>query len=117
MKLEKDKYTIEYVKKERTIVFKGILRLQSKEGYRNISELLSQAAHETTGLPLILDMRSLVFLNSSGISSLSMFVLKMRKLDKEIHILGNSAIPWQTKSLKNFQKLYSKVDITFPSDS
>lgn len=117
MKLEADKYTVEYTRKTRTITFKGVLRLQNKEEYRNISELLSQAASETTGLPLILDMHNLVFLNSSGISSLSMFILKMRKLGKEIHIQGNSSIPWQTKSLKNFQKLYSKVDITFLSDS
>ncbi len=117
MKLETDKYTVEYIRKNRKITFKGILRLQSKEEYREISELLSQAANETTGLPLVLDMRELVFLNSSGISAFSMFILKMRKLDKDILIEGNESVPWQTKSLKNFQKLYSKVEINFSSDS
>ncbi len=117
MELKADKYTVEYIRKKRIITFKGILRLQSKEEYREISDLLAQAANETTGLPLQLDMSELVFLNSSGISSLSMFILKMRKLDKDILIKGNTFIPWQVKSLKNFQKLYSKVEIIFPSNS
>ncbi len=113
MVINKDKYSVEYIKKDRLITFKGILRLQDKDEYREIFELLTQAANETTGLPLQLDMSELVFLNSSGISSLSMFIIKMRKLDKDISIRGNKSIPWQIKSLSNFQKLYGKVEITF----
>ena len=91
----------------------GTLRLQDKDEYREIFELLTRAANETTGLPLRLDMKDLVFLNSSGISSLSLFIIRMRKLDKDITIMGSETIPWQMKSLKNFQKLYGKVEITF----
>jgi len=113
MKINTDKYSVEYIRNNRHITFKGILRLQDKDEYREIFELLTQAANETTGLPLQLDMSELVFLNSSGISSLSMFIIKMRKLDKDISIRGSESIPWQIKSLKNFQKLYGKVEITF----
>ncbi len=117
MKLETEKYTVEYIRKNRLVIFKGILRLQNKEEYRAISDLLVKAASETTGLPLQLDMLDLVFLNSSGISALSMFIIKMRKLDKDISIKGNNKIPWQVKSLRNFQKLYSKVELNFQSNS
>lgn len=113
MIIKTDKYSVEYIRGARQITFKGILRLLGKDEYREIFELLTQAANETTGLPLTLNMSNLQFLNSSGISSLSMFVIKMRQLDKDITIIGSNSIPWQSKSLRNFQKLYKKVVITF----
>ena len=112
MIVETDKYSVEFKKKNRQVIFKGTLRLQDKEQYRKIYELLVRAAKETIGFPLEIDMSDLQFLNSSGISSLSLFVIHMRKLDKEITIIGSESIPWQVKSLKNFQKLYNKVEIT-----
>ncbi len=114
MEIKTEKYSVEYIRNNRKITFKGILRLLGKDEYREIFELLTQAAYETTGLPLKLDMSDLQFLNSSGISSLSMFIIKMRQLDKDITIVGNNTIPWQEKSLRNFQKLYGKVEIIFP---
>ncbi|MCK5153105.1 MAG: hypothetical protein KAQ93_02000 [Spirochaetales bacterium] len=113
MEIKTDKYSVEYIRNDRKITFKGILRLIGKDEYRGIFELLTRAANEATGLPLRLDMSELVFLNSSGISSMSMFIIKMRQLDKDILIMGNKSIPWQVKSLSNFQKLYGKVEIIF----
>ncbi|MCK5674877.1 MAG: hypothetical protein KAH95_15970 [Spirochaetales bacterium] len=113
MEIKQDNYTIEYKKKDRLVKMSGTLRLQDKDEYREIFELLTKAANETTGLPLTLDMKDLVFLNSSGISSLSLFIIKMRQLDKDISIKGSNTIPWQVKSLSNFQKLYGKVEIIF----
>ena len=113
MEIKTEKYSVEYIRNDREITFKGILRLIGKDEHREIFELLTEAANDTTGLPLTLDMSKLQFLNSSGISSLSMFIIKMRQLDKDITILGSNSIPWQSKSLRNFQKLYKKVVITF----
>jgi hypothetical protein len=113
MEIKKDKYSIEYKKNIRLVKMTGTLRLQDKDEYREIFDLLTKAANDTTGLPLKLDMKELVFLNSSGISSLSLFIIKMRQLDKDISIIGSESIPWQVKSLRNFQKLYGKVDIIF----
>ncbi len=113
MIIKTEKYLVEYIRKDRQITFEGILRLLGKDEYREIFELLTKAANETTGLPLTLDMSKLQFLNSSGISSLSMFIIKMRQLDKDITIIGSNSIPWQSKSLRNFQKLYRKVVINF----
>ena len=113
MEIKRDNYSIEYKKKNRLVKMSGTLRLQDKDEYREIFELLTKAANETTGLPLTLDMKNLVYLNSSGISSLSLFIIKMRQLDKYISIKGSNSIPWQVKSLSNFQKLYGKVEIIF----
>jgi hypothetical protein len=51
-------------------------------------------------------LRNLVFVNSSGISMLSKFVLSMRKkTGVQLVVLGSNDMPWQGKSLKNLEKL------------
>ena len=60
---------------------------------------------------LEIDMQNLVFLNSSGISALSLFIIEMRKDEKPVRIRGNKSITWQTKSLYNSQRLYEEVEI------
>jgi hypothetical protein len=55
---------------------------------------------------IILNLQHLEFLNSSGISMLSKFVIEMRKRQNiQIKILGSTLMPWQGKSLKNLQRL------------
>jgi hypothetical protein len=55
---------------------------------------------------ITLDMRPLVYLNSSGINILSRFVLKMRaRLESKLVMLAQSSVPWQSKSLPNLQRL------------
>jgi len=55
---------------------------------------------------MTIDLRNLVFVNSSGISMLSKFVLSMRKKKGvQLVVLGSNDIPWQGKSLKNLEKL------------
>ena len=113
MKVAADKYSVEFDKEAKKVTFKGTLRLQDKEQYREIHDLLLSSANETSDNSLELDMCQLKFLNSSGISSLSLFMIQMRKQGKKIHIMGSESIPWQVKSLRNFQKLYEQVKITF----
>jgi hypothetical protein len=55
---------------------------------------------------MTLDLRNLAFVNSSGISMLSKFVLSMRKKKGvQLVVLGSNDMPWQGKSLKNLEKL------------
>ena len=106
-----DKYSVEFKKDDREVILKGTLRLQDKEQYRQIYDILLKSATETSRFPLKINISGLKFLNSSGISSLSLFIIQMRKQEKDIVFLGNKSIPWQVSSLKNFQKLYSKIEI------
>ena len=112
MKIETENYTVVAADDGSQVSFEGTLRLQGREEYQQIYDLLMQSAG--TGItPLILDMTRLTFLNSSGISTLSLFVIEMRKRSKPIRIVGNRHISWQTKSLRNFERLYAEVEITF----
>jgi hypothetical protein len=61
---------------------------------------------ETEPDTMTLDLRNLAFVNSSGISMLSKFVLSMRKKKGvQLVVLGSNDMPWQGKSLKNLEKL------------
>ena len=60
-------------------------------------------AHPAT---LTLDLRTLQFLNSSGINTLAKFVLHVRQFPAmQVVLKGSRHFPWQEKSLKNFQRL------------
>jgi hypothetical protein len=110
MTIETEAYTVTASKEHSNVILKGTLRLQGREQYKPIFELLMESASWQED-KLTIDMRELIFLNSSGISALSLFIIEMRKISKPIAILGSSAITWQSKSLKNFQRLYEQVEI------
>ncbi len=111
MTIQTDSYTITADKDEGIVTLEGTLRLQGREQYKPIFDLLMESASWREG-KLTIDMRGLIFLNSSGISAISLFIIEMRKIAKPIEILGSNSITWQSKSLKNFQRLYEQVEIT-----
>jgi len=70
-----DEYTVEHDPGAHTVTFKGTIRLQTSDDYLPMTQLL-QAAHDSAaGERLSLDFRQLQFLNSSGISTISKFVI------------------------------------------
>ncbi|HEY7710642.1 MAG TPA: adenylate/guanylate cyclase domain-containing protein [Candidatus Entotheonella sp.] len=98
-------YAIRYDADTATVICKGSFRLRGGEEYAPILQLLMQAAaarHET----LTLDLRTLEFLNSSGINTLSKFILEVRKHNaSQVVIKGSSQFAWQARSLTNLQRL------------
>jgi len=105
MQIVTDDYTVKYVPEEDTVYMSGTLRLPSIEAYQPILDILLSAIASAPPV-LTIDMQQLQFLNSSGMSMLLMFVVKVR--DKgSIHMVikGSQGIPWQTKSLKNLPRL------------
>ena len=111
--IKDEEYTLEYNDGNQTVSFLGTIRLQSTTEYEPILNLLQKAHDETgSGETLQLDFRQLRFLNSSGINTISRFVIASRKQDKvNLLVLGNQDIYWQMKSLTNLQKLWPKVQI------
>jgi hypothetical protein len=101
-------YEVRVTKDFSRIVFSGTLRLQGRQEYEKIHRMLRYAARRA-GDSLEIDLRDLQFLNSSGISTFSLFIIDMREINKKIVITGNKAIAWQSKSLANFRRLYDKV--------
>jgi len=88
-----------------TVVFKGALRLSGMEDYASILDLLKSTLARPVK-PIVLDLRELDFLNSSGITMFSRFVIDAR--DQEgisLQFLASEAIHWHARSLKNLQRL------------
>jgi hypothetical protein len=113
MEITTEKYRVQYDATAKTVICQGALRLAGMEEYAPIVQLLDQviADHPST---LMLDLRSLEFLNSSGINVLSKFVLKVRgQKDMQLVVQGSNAIPWQEKSLTNLQRLMPQLQLTW----
>ena len=67
---------------------------------------------DSDGEPLVLDFKELKFLNSSGITALSLFVVGARKAGTpRLKLVGSKATAWQQKSLANFQMLWKEMPL------
>jgi hypothetical protein len=94
-----------------TICFKGALRLSGTEDYASILSLL-KATLETPGTAVMLDLRELEFLNSSGITMFARFVIEARdKPEFNLEFRALESSPWQGRSLRNLQKLMPALQI------
>jgi anti-anti-sigma factor len=104
-------YQVAYDATTATVICQGAFRLRGSEEYAPISQLLTEAA-DAKPPTLILDLRALEFLNSSGINTLAKFVLQVRRHNvSQIVIKGSSQFPWQEKSLRNFQRLLPALQL------
>jgi hypothetical protein len=105
MEVTDKQYRVLYDESTATIHFQGSLRLGGMSDYAPIVELLNQVK-EKQPQTITLNLEKLEFLNSSGISMLSKFVINIRKMGhSQMMIKGSNNIPWQGKSLKNLQRL------------
>jgi hypothetical protein len=94
-----------------TVFFKGALRLSGADEYRPILEMLKETL-ANPGEPIVLDLRELDFLNSSGITMFSRFVIEARdRTGVNLHFLASESIPWHARSLKNLQRLMPALEI------
>ncbi|MDY6783486.1 MAG: hypothetical protein SW833_13250 [Cyanobacteriota bacterium] len=104
-------YNVKYDPDSTTFYFQGELSLGGPSEYAPIAELLNTTLQEEPSV-ITLNLEKLEFLNSSGISLLSKFVINARK-KKTTHIMvkGSKGIPWQEKSLKNLTKLLPSLQL------
>lgn len=108
--INQEEYQIRYNPNTATVTCAGSFRLRGPE-YSPILNLMNEAGgagHET----VTLDVSELQFLNSSGINTLSKFVIGMRKQkESRLVIRGSDQYPWQKKSLKNLQRLLPTLQL------
>jgi len=98
-------YSIQYDRESVTVIFIGELSLGGPVEYAPIVELLNEVANPEPPT-ITLNLKKLEFVNSSGISMLSKFVITVRKKKTvQLLVLGSNDVPWQQKSLKNLEKL------------
>jgi len=111
MEISHENYQVYYDEATATITCQGSFRLRGGPEYQPILDLLMQAANAKPET-LTLDVSALEFLNSSGINTLSKFILQVRKHNASaIIIKGSNQYRWQEKSLVNFQKLLPTLQL------
>jgi hypothetical protein len=88
-----------------TVVFKGALRLSGTEDYAPILDLVKSTLADPAK-PIVIDVRELDFLNSSGITMFSRFVIEARDhVGVDLRFLASESVHWHARSLKNLQRL------------
>ena len=108
MDITHDNYQVRYDESRGTITYHGSFRLRGEE-YKPILDLLIAAA-DSKPQTVILDARGLEFLNSSGINTLSKFIVRVRKHNtSQVIIQGNYEYSWQQKSFRNLQRLLPEM--------
>jgi anti-anti-sigma factor len=111
MEIKSTNYSVIYDQTSHQITFDGSLRLNGSGEYASICELLNQVAQQEPE-KIVLDLTQLNFLNSSGISILSRFVINVRKRQNiQMIVIGAKKNPWQSKSLKNLQRLMPSLQL------
>ena len=94
-----------------TVFFKGALRLRGTEDYAPILDMLKETLIDPAA-PIVLDLRELDFLNSSGITMFSRFVIEARNHPGiNLNVLASEAVPWHARSLRNLQRLMPALNI------
>ncbi|HRP69483.1 MAG TPA: hypothetical protein PLY93_08130 [Turneriella sp.] len=115
MDIRENDYSVVYEEGAKTVKFQGNIRLQGVSEYEPIKSLLGACAEQLTGSDtLTLDFQGLKFLNSAGITTLSMFVIAMRKKNTtKLAVVGSKVVAWQEKSLNNLNKIWSDIQVSF----
>lgn len=111
MEVKTDDYKVWYEPKTTTVNFQGLLRESGIADYKPIEQLLDEAI-ALEPATITMNLQELEFLNSSGMSVLSRFVIGVRK-KKTIQLLvkGSKEIRWQEKFLANWQRLMPAVTL------
>ncbi len=111
MEIKAENYNVLYDEASHNIIFDGSLRLNGTAEYASITELLNNVAQKEPE-KIVLDLKELNFLNSSGISILSKFVINIRRRKNiQMVVIGAKKNPWQGKSLKNLQRLMPSLKL------
>jgi len=116
MEIIEEKYQVIYDPDAATITFKGAMMLNGAKGYEPISKLLNTVAEQRKNNDLMINLQQLKFLNSSGINTLTKFVIfinDIQKLDIKLTFLGNNKIDWHVKLGKNLTRLSPNINVIF----
>lgn len=109
--IEGESYEIRMEDDNSTVFFKGALRLSGTEDYAPILALLKETLIRPAAA-IVLDLRELDFLNSSGITMFSRFVIEARdRSGISLEVLASETVPWHARSLKNLQRLMPALSI------
>lgn len=109
LEIKGENFNIFYDSNSKVINFTGRVRLRGLQEYTVVFDLFDKVIEIDRDL-ITLDLQNLELINSSGIDMLSKFIITTRKKKTvQINIIGSSAKTWQTRLLKNMQRLMPKL--------
>jgi hypothetical protein len=110
MKIHNKDYTVQFDPSSGDLAITGTLRLMNKD-YAEIRELLEQVLR--LGPPrLEFDVQALKMVNSSGLNTLSRFVLSLRgKPEVRVTFHGSKEVVWQARVLANMQHFLPSAQV------
>lgn len=131
-------YRISYNPTTNCVAFRGVLRLYGTNGYVSLNEFHRSHSSPSSPKPsdskggyssimtlledviaqapdkIVLDIRELQFLNSSGINVLSKFVIMIRNDESiELTVQGNRKLSWQANVLNNLKALMPGLNLQY----
>lgn len=111
MEISQEGYRICFIENDNKVICQGSLMLAGTEEYAPILELLKQAAEQVES-HLQLNISELDFINSSGINTMTKFVIMVRN-QKSLHlsITYSEEQSWQTKLVSNLQRLMPSLEL------
>ena len=89
---------------------RGVLRLQSTDGYDRLFEGIRAKLRAATA-PYTIDLREVLLMNSSGIRARAGLVLLAKEGGKALTLLVRNEIPWQKKTVVSLRMLYEALDV------
>ena len=107
MNIQGEHYSVVYDVEAVVLKCSGSLDMRGKAGYKEIAELFDKVVHADPVLENIyLDVRELEFLNSSGITTLGGFIIKLRKRGvSRLFVQCSNKYAWQSRSMASLKKL------------
>ncbi len=106
--ISQDSYTATWNTQQNEVTLRGELRLNDTTEYAPIAQLLENGMEAG---PLVVDLRGLQFLNSSGISMLMRLAIRARDSRGSLLLRGSKKVPWQSKSMPNLRRIFSEIRI------
>lgn len=103
-----ESYTASWNPATNEVALRGALRLNGSAEYAPIVTLLEEGL---SAGPIVVDLRGLEFLNSSGISMLMRFAIRVRDTKGSLLLRGSKRVPWQGKSLQNLKRVFAAICI------
>jgi len=114
MEIKTDKYSIIYDPTTATVTCTGSLLLNGIKEYEPILQIFNAAAEQQQPNQLMVDMRGLKFLNSSGINMMTKFVINVsdiKMLTLALTVICDKKIAWQEKLSKNLRRLMPTLKV------
>ncbi len=107
MEIQGPTYSVSYNAGTHTVKYKGVFNIRGSEGYSEITAMLNKIeAQLSPPAEVVLDVREMEFLNSSGITTLGKFVIRLRqKTGVSLTVLCSYKQSWQEYSMKGLERL------------